>query len=72
MACEDLKWSKDIQYKAGNAGYIPNESGVYKIYVKLKNGKLNGIYIGKAKNLKNRFLQHLRDNETNSCIKSNL
>lgn len=48
------------------------EAGLYIISVRLKNGNYKAVYIGQAKNLKERFQQHLSNNEQNINLKNYL
>jgi len=50
--------------------YIPTESGVYLLWVKLaKSEKWRCFYVGQAKDLEKRLIEHLSANEENDCIK---
>jgi len=52
--------------------YVPITPGIYLLWVKLKGGKKwRCFYVGKAKNLEKRLLEHLSDTEENKCIKNN-
>jgi excinuclease UvrABC nuclease subunit len=48
---------------------VPDDAGVYKLSVQLKNGRLKPFYVGQTKNLKKRLQEHLKTYETNACIK---
>jgi predicted GIY-YIG superfamily endonuclease len=50
--------------------YVPRDAGVYLLWVKLKNGKWRCYYAGQADDLERRLLEHLSDEEKNSCIKA--
>jgi predicted GIY-YIG superfamily endonuclease len=52
--------------------YVPREAGVYLLWVKLKSGNWRCFYAGQAKNLEKRLLEHLSDEEKNSCLKKNV
>lgn len=52
--------------------YVTVDSGVYLLWVKLKNNKWQCYYVGKAENLERRLLEHLSYNENNKCIKINV
>jgi excinuclease UvrABC nuclease subunit len=49
--------------------YVPAESGIYLLWVKLINGNWRCFYVGQADNLEDRLLQHLSSGEPNECIK---
>lgn len=51
---------------------VPEKSGIYLLWVKLKNDNWRCFYVGQADNLRTRLLQHLSDNEKNECIKTNV
>lgn len=51
--------------------YVPREAGIYLLWVKLKNEKWKCFYVGQAKNLETRLLEHLSDEEENECIEEN-
>lgn len=71
---------KEITWKSFQDEYTENniknnvseKSGVYLLWVKLKNGKWECFYVGQAKNLKTRLLEHLSENEENECVKKNV
>ena len=73
MVTDQIVWSDDIRYIDSNSERISTSGGVYMI---LRNdgvkGYLSNVYAGKAKNLRDRFLEHLSDEEKNTCIKNNL
>lgn len=50
----------------------PTEPGVYVLWVRREDGGWSLFYVGKADNLESRLLNHLSDNEPNSCIKRNV
>lgn len=52
--------------------YVTTDSGIYLLWVKLKNNKWRCYYVGKAENLERRLLEHLSYNENNKCIKNNI
>lgn len=52
--------------------YATESAGVYLLWVKLKNDKWRCFYVGQAKNIKQRLLDHLSDSEENECIKENV
>ena len=66
-------WSNDIQYLSRNSDLIPQAGGVYMV---LRNdgesGKYKRIYVGRADNLRRRFLEHLSPSEANTCLSGNL
>ena len=49
--------------------YVPTDSGVYLLWVKLESNNWRCFYVGKSDNLETRLLQHLSDEEENECIK---
>lgn len=68
-----IKWSGNTRYLESNSSNIPAFGGVYLILRNDgKEGYLTNVYVGKAENLKSRYLDHLSVNEENSCIKNNL
>lgn len=52
--------------------YVPENAGVYKISVKLKNGDLRPIYVGQAKFLFSRLSQYAVADTDNKCLIRNL
>lgn len=68
-----LDWKGYYLYNSSNLDkYVPEEAGVYKLSVKLKNGKLRVFYVGQTDDLYRRLNEHLEDNEENECIKDNV
>lgn len=51
--------------------YVPTSAGVYLLWVYYKSGRWGSYYVGKAENLEDRLLDHLSNDEPNSCIKEN-
>jgi len=48
---------------------VPYEAGVYLLWVKLKEGKnWRCFYVGQAKDLEARLLEHLSEDEENECL----
>lgn len=65
----DVYWSGVEEYIEENGKNIPEDSGVYEILVKNKNtGKYMRHYIGQADDLRERYYEHLSDNEENEGI----
>ena len=66
-------WSVDIRYIQNNSQAVTESGGVYKV---LRDdgvsGKYSRVYVGKAENLRKRYLEHLSQNEPNRCLLSNL
>lgn len=52
--------------------YVPTDAGVYLLWVKLKNGKWRCFYVGQARDLERRLLDHLSDDEENPCLKKHV
>ncbi len=52
--------------------YVPDDAGIYLLWVKLKTGKWRCFYVGQAENLEERLLDHLSGDEENKCIKNNV
>ncbi|GAH76029.1 unnamed protein product [marine sediment metagenome] len=63
-----MKWSTCYSYTRDNVKiYVPTSKGVYRLLIK------NRIfYIGQAKNLQKRLLEHLGTRERNRCLKKYL
>jgi excinuclease UvrABC nuclease subunit len=65
-------WS-DVQYLSRNSELIPQTGGVYRV---LRNDgepeKYTRIYVGKADDLRRRFLEHLAASEPNTTLNGNL
>lgn len=60
-------------YNVGNVSlYVPEKAGVYLIRLHLINGKTRYVYVGQAKDLRSRLLDHLRGNEPNACLKEHV
>jgi excinuclease UvrABC nuclease subunit len=73
MNTASLKWSKDIHYSESNSALIPENGGVYKVLRDDgKVSKYSRVYVGKAKDLRKRYLEHLSVFEQNACLKRNL
>jgi len=66
-----IKWSKSIKCMQDNQDKIPEVTGVYEFLLR-SSEKTWWIYVGKAENLRERFLQHLQEEEPNECLKKNL
>jgi len=50
--------------------HVPAEAGTYLLWVKLKEGKKwRCFYVGQARNLEARLLQHLSSKEDNDCLR---
>jgi len=45
---------------------------VYLLYVKLKSDNWRCYYVGQAKDLEKRLLEHLSSDEPNSCVKNHV
>lgn len=68
-----LSWSSLISYVEGNSEKVPESAGVYELLVMQKDNKYLRRYIGRADDsLRQRFLDHLSDEEENECIKERL
>ncbi len=52
--------------------YVARESGVYLLWVQLKNDNWRCYYAGQADDLERRLLEHLSINEENKCIRENV
>lgn len=52
--------------------YVPREAGIYLLWVKLKNTRWSCFYVGQARNLETRLLEHLSSEEENECIEENV
>lgn len=67
-----LNWSSfhSTYSESGVTAYVPTTAGVYLLWVKLKNGKWRCFYVGQAKNLEARLLDHLSEAEENDCLKT--
>ena len=50
--------------------YVPIDSGIYLLWVQLKNEKWRCSYVGQADDLEDRLLNHLSKFEENECIKT--
>jgi excinuclease UvrABC nuclease subunit len=68
-----ISWSAFQSFTEENVKKdAPRDSGVYLLWVKLKNDKWQCYYAGQAENLESRLLAHLSNGEENTCIKSNV
>ncbi|WP_103068141.1 GIY-YIG nuclease family protein [Aquimarina sediminis] len=69
-----LKWRNfNTPYNKENIEQVPNQPGIYLIWVKLKNGNnWKCIYVGQTIDIRKRLFEHLSDNEDNECIKNNI
>ena len=67
----ELKWHGLFDFNAITVKKcVADKGGNYMISVGLREGGYRSIYIGKAKFLETRLLQHLSIDEDNDCIKS--
>lgn len=65
-----LVWHGLYDYNSNNVeNIVSNSSGNYMISVGLKEGGYRPIYVGKARELQTRLLDHLSSDETNKCLK---
>jgi excinuclease UvrABC nuclease subunit len=65
-----IKWSNLYDLDSGSIQkYTPNSAGVYVLWVKKKDGRKRVFYVGQARNLEERLLVHVSDDESNDCIK---
>jgi len=68
-----MSYSSYIEYnKLSVSVNTPNSAGVYIIRVMLTNGDWQRIYVGQAKNLRERLLDHLQDSEPNKCLRDHV
>lgn len=66
-----LKWSDLNGFNENNVrNLVLIEGGVYRIYIKMTDGKYKVIYVGSAENLQKRLLEHLSTTEQNSKLKN--
>jgi excinuclease UvrABC nuclease subunit len=67
----EIKWSNfHNSYTEEEVNrYVPTEAGIYLLWVQLKSDKWRCFYVGKADNLKERFLNHLSSDEKNECLR---
>lgn len=73
MSCQNLKWSNSFRYKIANSGMVPENGGVYKVLRDDgEEGKMTRVYVGRALDLRKRYLEHLSSDEQNTCLKRNL
>lgn len=63
-----IHWKGVGKYTEENSEDIPEKAGVYEILVKRNDGKYNRKYVGRSKNLHERFLEHLSGDEENDDI----
>lgn len=69
----EILWSNFHKLTSDNVKHsVPQDSGVYLLWVKLSNDKWRCYYVGQADNLQERLLQHLSHSEKNNCIKTNV
>jgi len=62
-----------ISYVKNNAELIPEKTGIYELLVKQTDDKYLRRYIGRVDDsLRQRFTDHLSDQEKNTCIKEKL
>lgn len=68
-----LKWSRLLPLQTTEINNIPTGlSGVYRLSKKAADEKYYVFYVGKAADIKNRFLEHLSESETNAGLKQKL
>ena len=64
-------WSEPIVYSEENVKRTVGASaGVYRLSSERDDGHYRPFYVGQAKDLRERLLQHLGDAEPNDCIRS--
>jgi len=51
---------------------VQDKSGIYLLWVKLESGRWKVTYVGQAKNIRIRLLEHLSNNEENQCLKNDV
>lgn len=69
----EVSWSSFQRLTEENIEkFVPKDSGVYLLWVKLKNDKWRCYYVGQAGDLERRLLDHLSTDEPNACIKTNV
>lgn len=67
-----LKWSAFIGYEEWDSNKVPESSGVYEYFTRLKGGGRKIVYVGEADNLQERSVKHLAETEPNECLKEKL
>jgi excinuclease UvrABC nuclease subunit len=67
-----IEWLGPFPNKRIIENQVSEESGIYCLMIPAEHNKVQFTYVGKAKNLRERLLQHLSDSEQNNCIKSKL
>ena len=68
-----VKWSNLAEFNNYNISIIPQRCGLYRLsYKSPSDGKFHVFYVGKAENLQERLSSHLRDTESNLCIRKML
>lgn len=73
MDIDSIEWEDDVRYIDSNSEEIPDKAGIYKILRDDgEKGKYTRVYVGKTESLKQRYGEHLSENEINLCIKKNL
>jgi hypothetical protein len=65
-----ISWSSRVKYDGKNSKYIPNKPGVYEIQgFHPESNTYTRKYVGQGKDLRQRFLEHLSENEQNVGLK---
>jgi len=67
-----LKWSEFFGYENWDSGRIPEQSGIYEYFIRLKSGDRRLVYVGEADDLRQRSQEHLSEDEQNECLKKKL
>lgn len=67
-----ITWSEFKELTELGLKDVPNNPGVYLLWVKLENGNWRCYYIGQAQYLGNRLSQHLSKDEENLCVKNHI
>ena len=69
----ELNWYGRFDYNEKKVKEeVTNKGGNYMISARLQNGKNRPIYVGKARYLEKRLLEHLSNGEENKCIKDSV
>lgn len=66
-------WSNNIRYVETNSVLIPEKGGVYQIFRNDgQDGIFTNVYVGKADDLRRRYLEHISTNEKNILLFQNI
>ena len=69
----NIEWSSFSKLTEDNIlSEVPTSAGIYLLWIQLINEEWDCYYVGQSKNLEQRLLSHMSDDEPNECMKNNV